>query len=350
MSTVPVPDFGALAGAQNTANDAATNKTNLANRPDQSSALGTSSWTQGPDGTWSQSTALNGAAQGLFDTTMSGQTGLAGQIGQGVDFSGLGTMPQVGGYNQQVIDSWNALAQPGLQRQSDAARQRAAAMGITMGSDASNDVEKTIGTNEATQRNQAILQGYTQGNTEYTQAMQARQEAEKEAMDKYSGAISGSGALTSARQSLDPNAWMAKTPASANYAPETIYGAAQDTFNANMQNQNSDIAQRNANIASGSSLLKTLGGSSGIFGSGGITGAAGDLWGGLKGLFGSSGDQGITDYYGGSTPTWGTDWSGGLTNGDTSYDYGDQGTSGFDSLLGSDYSAGSNPYGFTPTF
>jgi hypothetical protein len=273
-------------------------------------------------GAWKQSSTLNGPAQGLFDQTMAGQSTLTGQIGAGLDLSGVGGMPQVGGYNQQAIDAWNALSQPDTQRQSDAARARAAAMGITLGSDANNDVERNIGVNEATQRNQAILQGMNQGNIEFNQGMGIRQQGEKEALDKYNSALSGNTNLTGVRQSLDPNKWNASTPAGAAYIPQTIYGAAQDTFNAQRQNENADIAQRNSNIQTGVGAVGALGGISGIAsGLSGLGGLASSAYGGLKSLFGG-GSQGITDQYGYGDPTWGSDWGApslGYSNAPTDY-------------------------------
>lgn len=273
-----VPDFGALANQQATASNAAAFNTNLANRPNQTNALGSITWGANPDGTWGQSTNLNGAAQGLFDQTLAGQSGMAGGISAGLDYGSAPAMPQVGGYNQQVIDTWNALAQPGLQKQSDAARARAAAMGITLGSNASNDVESNIGTAEATQRNQAILQGYTQGNTEFDQALRARQQGTTEAQNKYSALLQGSGALTAARQSLDPNSWATKVNPSANYTAPQLYGAALDTFSSNQANENAARAQSNADRSATTSAVNTGLNVAGQIGWGNIWGGAKDLW------------------------------------------------------------------------
>ena len=292
MSSVPVPDFGSLAQQQFGANTAATNMTNQANRPDQTNAMGSTTWSMNPDGTWANSSTMNAPTQNLFDTTMQGSTNLASTIGAGPDMSNLGTMPTAGQYVPGATAAWMALAQPQQDAQDAAARTRAAAMGITLGSDANNMVERNIGTNDSTMTNQGILQGYNQGNTEFTQSMQARQQAEKEAMDQYTGAVSGSSALTASRNSLDPNSWNTKVPTSAAYTPQQITGAAQDTFNALMQNQNSDNAQRNANITSGLNAVKALGGTSGLlgsgglFGSGGLSGALSSGWNGLSSLWG----------------------------------------------------------------
>ena len=286
--TVAVPDFGSLAAQQNTANNQATNLTNQANRPDQYGALGSSTWNVDGSGNWTNSTQLSGQAQGLFDSTMSGQQALTGQLGSGLDYSSLGAMPQVGGYNQQVINAWNALQAPGLQKQADASRQRLAAQGITNGSTISNNNEGLIGQNWNDASNKAILAGYQQGNTEYGQALAGRQEGAAELQNKYNAALQGSSALTSIRNSLNPNDWMAKTPASAAYIPQTIYGAAQDTFNANMMNQNADTAAKQANQSTAVNAGRAILGNSGIcglFGSGGIGNAFSGIGNAASGLW-----------------------------------------------------------------
>ena len=84
-----VPDFGSLATQQKSANDQATNQTNLANRPNQYDPLGSITWSMNPDGTWGQSTNMSAEGTNAYWASMNGQTGLAGQIGAGLNQSGL---------------------------------------------------------------------------------------------------------------------------------------------------------------------------------------------------------------------------------------------------------------------
>ena len=286
-----------------------------------------------PDGTWGQSTTMNAPTQQLFNSTMSGQQNLSGQIGAGLNTSNLpafgstdltsnlGAMPQVGGYNQQVIDSWNALQAPGLQQAADASRQRLAAQGITNGSTISNMNEAGIGANATDASNKAILAGYTQGNTEYNQALAGRaqqygenlgtsqlQNSERsqalgEDTASYNAALQGSSSLGATRSSLDPNQWMAKTPTSAAYIPQTIYGSAQDTFNANMMNQNSDRAQTQANTGSAVNALRALGGTGGI---GGIVSGLGSAATGVGNAWNWA-SGGVNSWL--NAPSYGTDYS-----------------------------------------
>ena len=249
---------------------------------------------------------------------MSGQQNLTGQIGAGLNSDGLmgwgstdltsnlGAMPQVGQYNQQVINAWNALQQPGLDQQAAASRQRLAAQGITNGSTISNNNEGLIGANATDARNKAILAGYTQGNTEYGQALQARQQGYNENLGQSQLQNSERQQQFGERQSgyqarplrvvrpghrrgspLTSNAWNTKSsPASAAYTPQTIYGAAQDTFNANMMNENAATAAKQANQTSTVNAGRALLGNSGIgglFGSAGIGSAASGAWNWLTG-------------------------------------------------------------------
>ncbi len=269
--TVAVPDFGALANQQQAANDDATRRTTWSNRPDQTTALGNISWNQTPDGRWINNTTLSGQAQGLFDTTMSGQQNLGSQIGAGAPQASFGAQ-------QNVIDAWNALQQPGLDKAGEAARARAAAMGITLGSNANNDIERNIGVNEATSRNQGILQGVNAYNQFYQNQLAG-----------YNANIQGSQALGNIRESLNPNKWASNVPTGAAYIPNTVYGAALDTFSANRQNENADIAASQAKTDSYINALRAAGGTQGITGIvngiGSLASGAGKVWDWAKDIY-----------------------------------------------------------------
>lgn len=287
-----VPNFGDLASQQNQANNAASNLTNQANRPNQYNPMGSITWGRDAGGNWTQSSALGGQAQGLWDQSFAGQGALAGQIGGGINYGSAPAMPQVGGYNQEVINAWQGLQQPELDRNATAQRQRLAAQGVTMGSNISNTSERNLGNVSTDARNKAILAGYTQGNTEFDQALRARAQGTGEAEKSYDATIRGSGALGTMRDSLNPNKWAANVPGSANYLPQTIYGAAQDQFNAQRQNENADIARQQAQTGSYVDALRAAGGISGI---GQAASAAApyvqDAWSGIKGYFSNGGND-----------------------------------------------------------
>lgn len=269
--TVAVPDFGSLAGQQKSANDWATNQTNMANRPNQTNAMGSITWGLNPDGSWGQNTSLNGQAQGLFNNTMGWQNALGSQVGAGAPQASFGAQ-------QNVIDAWNALQQPGLNKEAEAQRARAAAMGLTIGSAANNDIERNIGTNQATSRNQGILQGVNAYNQLYQNQLAG-----------YNSNVNAMGAMTGVRDSLNPNKWQTQVPTSAAYIPQTTYGAALDTFSANRQNENADIAASQAKTDSYINALRAAGGTQGIggvvSGIGSLVSGAGKVWDWAKDIY-----------------------------------------------------------------
>ena len=300
--SVAVPDFGSLAQQQNAANNTATNLTNQANRPDQYNALGSNTWSQDGAGNWTQSSSLNGSAQNLFNTTLAGQQGLAGTVAGGINYGNLPAMPDSGfGATQSVIDAWNRLQQPGLDKDAAAQRARMAAQGITAGSVINNLGEKGISDAAGTARDKAILAGTTEYGNVFNRGMQARQQAANEAQTGYQAALQGLTGLGSVRDSLNPNKWNADVKTSAAYIPQTIYGAAQDTFNANMMNQNADLAQKNADRANTASLANTA--VNAVGGLGGLWSGASNAWGWLTG-----GGDALNGWN--SSPGWGNSFTG----------------------------------------
>lgn len=309
-----VPNFGDLANQQSAANDAATDKTNLANRSNQYGPMGSSTWSVGPNGQWTQNVGLGGAQQGLFDSTISGQQGLAGTIGAGVNYGNLPAMPDSSfGASQQVIDAWNALQQPGLDKADSAARARAAAMGLTIGSNANNDIERTLGANRNDASNKAILAGTTEYQNVFNRGLQARQQGVTEANNVYDRAITGSASLGSTRDSLNPNKWLPTAPASAAYVPKSIYGAGLDTFSAQQAQENAAQAQSNANRTANMGAINT--GLNAVGGLGGLWSGASNAWGWLSG--GGSGGAAPSGF-----DNWGAYNYGNSAGGDSLGDFG----------------------------
>lgn len=239
---VPIPNFGALADEQKTADDYAVNQTNQANRPNQYNPYGSLTWAQGPDGSWTQNTTLSAPAQGLFDQSMTAQGSLTDRLGAGAPEASFGAQ-------QNVIDAWNRLQQPDLDRQAGARRARAAAMGLTTGSMANTSIEDDITNAYRTAGDTSIIKGVDAWNQLYDRQLQG-----------YNANRGALGDITKAREGLNPNAWAAKVPASQTYTPESVYGSAMDTYSAGRQEENADITERNAEIQGYVNLLTALGG------------------------------------------------------------------------------------------
>ena len=241
-----IPDFGSLAGQQYQANTDAANRTNIANRPNQYNPMGSVTWGMNPDGSWSQNTQLADWTKPLYNQTIDSQIALGTRVGAGAPEASFGA-------DQRVIDAWQALQQPGLDRDANAARARAAAMGITLGSEANNDIERQIGTNAATSRNQGILQG-----------VQAARGLYADQLAGFNSNVGAMGAMTGVRDSLNPNKWAASVPTSATYTPQTIYGSAMDTFNANLANENKGAIQASQDQARTAAIWAALLGNRGL--------------------------------------------------------------------------------------
>lgn len=321
-----IPDFSALAVQQGQLNQQAANTATQANRANQNNQYGSLTWSQGPDGTWTQNVNLNPAYQGLDNTITAGQTNLAGNVGAGFNATGLpdwgstditrgvSQMPDGSfGASQQVIDAMKGLQQPGLTQARDAERARLAAMGITLGSDASNNSERVLGGTQ----NDADLKAILAGTQEYgnvfnrqlaqrqqgvdenikgsTLANALRQQHYNEQLGEYNADIAGMTALGSQRVKPEFASYAGATA----LPPANMYGAATDTFNAQLAAENAAQARSQARqqgnaglLGAGASLLGGATGIGGLLGQGiGLLGrglgSIGDSWNNMTGGAGS---------------------------------------------------------------
>jgi hypothetical protein len=255
------PDYSSLATQQ--ADLANANwKTQLqANRPNQTNQFGSSTWEQDPTtGQWAQSTKLNDQQQGIFDQQQTNQGLLGGLTGQAingydtsqVDFSSLGAMPQVGGYNQQAIDTQRALQAPQLAQQRASQEAKLAAMGLNTGSGrAWENAQRAIGTNESTADLQAIMSGINQGNTEYSQALQGRQQGVNEILGQKQANLGQLQGLMGLNQSMGVPQFDNFTAAGQLTTPD-LTGAANSQYK-------SDLNKTNAANADKANTMKGIG-------------------------------------------------------------------------------------------
>lgn len=107
-----------------------------------------------------------------------------------------------------------------------------------------------------------------------------------------------------------------------------------------------------ANAANTTGRQSATAATNSIFGSNGVIQGATKAIGGLAGLFGgSSSTPGATGIFQGSqTPTFGSDWTNPasvLTNGDPSYNFQTGLMPSYNPNIGSGYSAGANPFGYS---
>jgi hypothetical protein len=210
--TPKAPDYTGVANQQTALNKKAWEEGVQANRPNQIGPSGSSTWAKDPTtGQWTQTQSFNPQQQDVFNQQWGNQGTLAGKTagmmggldtsqidlgqapgmpevagdfdmgnapgmpGQTITPGGIST-PEVGGYNQQAIDTMRALQAPGLQRQRAAKEAQLAAMGLGTGSgQAWNAEQQNLGETANNADLQAILAGINQGNIEFGQGMDRSQ-------------------------------------------------------------------------------------------------------------------------------------------------------------------------------
>lgn len=283
-----IPDFGAAATQQAGLNTDAARLGTWSNRADQSNGTGAMTWNQQPDGRWVQN--VTNAYQGQNNQLGAQATTDLNNLGQwgSTDITkGVSAMPDAGyGATQSVIDATSRLQQPGLQQNEDSTRARMAAMGITLGSDASNTSERNLGNLRTDAGDKAILAGTTEAGNVFNRGMQARQQGigENVQTSNLSNALRGAqmGEATGALGAIKSN-----QPTFGSYAGATIapandqYGALADGWKAAQYNYGQQTGLQNAAAASQANQLS---GGLGLLGSaltgmGGIKGIA-NWWGG----------------------------------------------------------------------
>lgn len=322
-----VPDFTNLAYQQANLANAAGEATTRANRAHQTNPYGSLTWAQNPDGSWTQNISLAPEWQQLNNNIAGGQANLAGRIGAGVSTDGLqdwgstdiwrgvSQMPDGGfGASQQVIDAMRALQQPGLTQSRDAERARLAAMGITLGSDASNNSERLLSNAESDAEMKAILAGTQEyGNVFNRQLAQRQQGIDEnikasnlatalrgnqfqERVGRYNADVAGIGALGSQR--VDPK-FASYATAAPTVAPN-IYGAAGDAWSAANGLWDRQIAQNNASQARSANNTS---GYLGLLGQGiSAMGGLGNIFDTVGGWFGGGAGDPLGDF--GSANGW----------------------------------------------
>lgn len=294
VKTAATPDYMGLAKQES-----AANKQNLAdqlraNRPTQVSTEGQVGWSQDPTtGEWTQTSTLNAPQQQLYDTQLGNQQGIADKSGQMLqnfnpDYSGIPKMGEVGQFNQQATDLYNQLAQPGLDRQVNSQRARAAAMGIPeFGSRAGDNMNQQLGDLTSRSGMMGAQAGIHQGNIMFDQQNQLHRQGYQDINNQLGNiqGLMGLGRQQSANPTFNPfaSAGMAQTP--------NLTGAANQQYQA-------EQAKLNAQAASRGGLLSTIGNVAGMALGGPIGGMIGSGIGGLFGGGGNTGSATTTPYTG----------------------------------------------------
>jgi hypothetical protein len=248
-SKVPkAPNYSGLAqqqGAENLKNwETGVN----AARPNQNNPMGSVSWDKDPTtGEWTQNTTWNPQQQEIFNAQQGNQQTIANKAGgmlggldtSQIDLSQAPTMPEVGGYDQRMIDTINQLQQPGLDQARSKKEAQLAAMGVGTGTGrAWNTEQGNIGDTENRSRLNAVLAGINQGNTAFGQGMLRHTTGVNDILNQRTGNLAQISGLMGLGQNLTTpqfaNVGSVGQPGGIDYmgAANSQYGAALDKSNA----------------------------------------------------------------------------------------------------------------------
>jgi hypothetical protein len=176
------------------ASRSAVNQQTQANRPNQSSPFASSTWAQGPDGQWSQSTNFNGPLAGL-NSSLQQQASQA--MSNPFSLSGLPATTDGSQARDQAINAAYGQAtsrlDPQFAHQEEALKSQLAGQGLQPGSEAYNNAlgDFQRGKNDAytSAMNSAIGQGTAAGGQLFNESLQSRQNALAEALTQRNQAF-----------------------------------------------------------------------------------------------------------------------------------------------------------------
>ncbi len=241
----PAPDYKGAAVATAEGNQQAAQTATKANRVNQYSPYGSSTYTQAdpndPNSQWSQNISLSDTGQKLLDSLNQSQIGTAGLEKTATDRV-ANTMSQpfdLGGANDATNKAYANITSrldPQWQANSSANDAKLANQGITQGSEAYNNAMRTF--------NQAKNDAYTQANTSAMnfapQTYQMDLAARNQPLNELNAIRTGS-QVTNPAFGAVPQQGQVGGP---NYAGAT---ASQGTYDQNIYNQ--QVGQNNANTS-----------------------------------------------------------------------------------------------------
>lgn len=160
---------------------------NRANRPNQSTPFGSSSWTQGPDGSWQQNVQFGGPLAGAFGNV---QNQLASATANPLDFSGAPALQYGEEARKAAVDSAYGQAtsrlDPRFNQEQDRLRQQLANQGLDMTSEAArtamDDFGRTKNDAYTSAMNMAIGRGAQDAGQMFNQSLGARGQGISEIM------------------------------------------------------------------------------------------------------------------------------------------------------------------------
>jgi hypothetical protein len=192
-SAGPPPDYQGAAAQTQQASQQAIGQQTQANRPNQVTPWGSTQWTQGPNGEWTQKQQLDPGLQGLMDQAKA-------NYGQGMDWSQFGPMETGEAARKAATEASYGQATSRLDPQWQLREQRLKAQLAATGNEnpenAAYQNEMDVfnrGRNDAYNQAQfgSQLAGIGAGQAAFQQGLQGRQQQIGEAMTEYNQPMQG---------------------------------------------------------------------------------------------------------------------------------------------------------------
>lgn len=150
------PDFRGAAEATAAGNIEAAEAATAANRAAQYNPFGSSVWSQGPGGEWSQQVSFSPEQQALYEQTQAGKASLLGQ-----------DMPQFGANRERVMEAMMGRGMGDIGRSREQKHSQLIAQGIPVGSEAYETEMDRFSRQEVDLRQQAEIGATQQAGQEY---------------------------------------------------------------------------------------------------------------------------------------------------------------------------------------
>lgn len=245
-SAPPPPDYAGAANATAAGNLEASKYATKANRADQYTPYGSSTWQNIGDDRWAQNINLSPEGRALLDQ----QNKTSAQLGglQDTAFQGVKNQQAAGWNDANLVkspfnpgeaaqDAIMRRMQPQLDRSRASAETRLANQGVQQGSEAWKNAQSDIGMQENDAYSQAALQGIQTG-------QQARQQGIQEQQYFNSRDLNQLNALRTGAQVTNPQ--FGSYAQQQTTAGPDMLGATRDTYSAELGNVNA----KNAGAAS----------------------------------------------------------------------------------------------------
>lgn len=257
------PDYTGAAEATAAGNLAMAREATQANRANQITPWGTSTWDRpmladgsyDPSGTWTQTTTLSPEQQRLFDLNNQTNTGMAetGLAALGstrdmfetpLDFSGLGEYKNYDDFRQGIMDNMLTRSNTQIGQDREAMAAQLIAQGIPRGSEAFDREMTRLDQKQTDARQQAELAATQQTGQMVSQADQIRNQKIKEILTQRQNPLNELNAFRTGTQVQSPQ--FSAVPQQQTTLGPDYMGATTAEGNWNLAGWNADQAQNNA--------------------------------------------------------------------------------------------------------